>query len=573
MAADRATSPEPARRRVVDAGGPSGAALVTAWFRALYEAPLLFSGILDQQGRLLDANELSVEGCGLDRDEVIGRPFWDCPWWNQEPEVSMRVRGWCERSLRTGESLRAPSRYFLGDETPRMVDLSLVRVRGDEGTMPLLVACGLDITDALAAREAERRADERLHRLVRVALELAGAKTLDDLTEIVVDRALPVLGADGGAVAVREPPDRLRLAVSDRLGEHVRVRYGDLPLDSPLAGPYSARTGERLLLPTRASGLAFCAEMGSVYEDTERLAWACLPMRAGGRLLGALLACWREEREFGADEVGILDAFAAQCAQALDRIQHLQARREAALVGPRRSGPPQRSLLAPPPDGGSRWIAARHRPAAQEGQIGGDWYDAFGTAAGATILVVGDVTGDDRTGAAMGQLRDLLRGLAYDSDDSPAVLLARLDRALHGLEVDTLATAVLVRVERPEAGIHRLRWSNAGHLPPLLREPDGTVQVLADTHDLLLGIRPGIERTERALDLPAGSSLLLYTDGLVDCRQTVIDDGIRRLARLFAELGDRAPGEVGDALLAASGAANEDDVALLVLRCGTEDAA
>ena len=148
--------------------------------------------------------------------------------------------------------------------------------------------------------------------------------------------------------------------------------------------------------------------------------------------------------------------------------------------------------------------------AQQAAQVGGDWYDAFVTASGSTMLVVGDVSGHDQIAAAtMGQVRNVLRGLAFDSEDGPADLLRRLDKALNGLELDTLATAVLARVEQPEDyradGRRRLRWTNAGHLPPLLREPDGTVHRLERGPDLLLGLIRGAERSEHTVDLvPAG---------------------------------------------------------------------
>ncbi|MBO4210719.1 SpoIIE family protein phosphatase [Micromonospora echinofusca] len=574
--------------------------IAARWFQALYETPLLLSGILDARGTVLDANRQSIEGCGLVRERILGRPFWEGGWWSPDPELSAQVRCWCEQTVRTGVPLRTVSRYHLADGTRRMVDLAIFPVTDDAGAVAYLAATGSDITDALVTQrarderaavqtealhrvaetrerefrrvqEAERRAEARLHQLVTVALALLSAESVEDLTSIVVDRSMPVLGADGGAVVVRESDGGLRVVVSGRFGERTRAAYRSLPPDSPLPACHTARTGDPVLLPTRAAGLAFTPGMADVYAATRRDAWAFLPLRVGARLLGSLAVSWREEREFSSDELTMLEAFAAQCAQALDRIQHLSAQRESALAAQRLSETLQRSLLTQPPTPDSLDIAVRYQPAAHEAQVGGDWYDAFVTSTGATMLVVGDVTGHDQIAvAAMGQIRNVLRGLAYDSDGGPAALLGRLDRALRGLRVGALASAVLARVEPAVTvdgrDVRRLCWSNAGHPPPLLRRPDGTVEVLT-SRGLMLGVQPGVGRTEQVLDVPEGSTLLLYTDGLVERRDITLDEGIDRLAGLFGAVGAGHPEQVCDAVLAAVPVDHEDDIALLVVRC------
>jgi serine phosphatase RsbU (regulator of sigma subunit) len=232
----------------------------------------------------------------------------------------------------------------------------------------------------------------------------------------------------------------------------------------------------------------------------------------------------------------------------------------------------QRSLLTQPSAAPGVQTAVRYQPAVHEAQVGGDWYDALVTREGATLLVVGDIAGHDQdAAAAMGQVRNLLRGIAYDSSDNPAVLLTRLDAALRGLELNTFATAVLARLEQTSTdsrqGVWRLRWSNAGHLPPLLRQPDGTVRVLATDPDLLLGFDPSTSRGEHLLELVEGSTLVMYTDGLVERRDASLDDGIARLAAVLSAQGGETPEIVADRLLDAMDAAgNEDDTALLVMR-------
>lgn len=576
-----------------------GTELFDRWFQALYETKLMFSGILDAAGRVLDGNQLAIEGCGLVRAEVIGRPFWTCGWWHRDPEVSEQVRAWSEQVVLTGQPFNTTSRYFLGDGTPRMVDLTLHPVRDDAGRV-FIVATGSDVTDAVAAQAAheadlalesralrrinadqaaeltvvhvaEQRAEDRLQRLAGVALELVAAETIEDLTETVVSRGLPVLGADGGAVIVLEAND-VRSAISPRLGEHVQVTYGRLPLDSPLPGVQVARTGERLVFPTRAAGLAFTGEMARLYDDSQRHAWVFVPLRLGQRVLGSLAVSWVEEREIADDEMSLIEAFAAQCAQVLERIQANQAQRDATLKIQRLAETLQRSLLASPPITEALDIAVRYVPADRAAQIGGDWHDAFTGASGATLISVGDVTGHDGDAAAtMAQLRNLLRGLAIDSEDSPAVLLGRLDGAIASLGLAALATAVLARVEaglpgRSRGGC-RVRWSNAGHLPPLLRSPDGAVRVLASGADLLLGLDPDADRIDNVTELPARATLLLYTDGLIERRGESLDEGLARLSKALQDNGSVPLDELCARLLdiMVPEVAN-DDIAMLLVR-------
>jgi len=219
-------------------------------------------------------------------------------------------------------------------------------------------------------------------------------------------------------------------------------------------------------------------------------------------------------------------------------------------------------------------IAVRYRPAEPEAHIGGDWYDAFVDASGATLLTVGDVSGHDHQAAAtMGQVRTLLRGLAFDADDAPSRLLSRLDSAMVGLQVQTLATAVIARVEPPSSHAprrQRVHWSNAGHVPPLLRDPDGVVTRLEVEPDLLLGMSLDTPRFDHAIDLKAGATLLLYTDGLVERRGEDLDDGIDNLAATLSHSGHLDPDSLCEVIFestTALGAGHaDDDIALLVLR-------
>ena len=126
---------------------------------------------------------------------------------------------------------------------------------------------------------------------------------------------------------------------------------------------------------------------------------------------------------------------------------------------------------------------------------------------------------------------------------------------------------LLARVEPADDG-YRLRWANAGHLPPVLRTGEGRLHVLDDQSDLLLGLDAAAERRERTTELPTGSSLVLYTDGLVERRDASLDAGIARVTQAVSRLGDADAEATADAVVTAAGSSNEDDIAVLVLRVG-----
>jgi serine phosphatase RsbU (regulator of sigma subunit) len=430
-----------------------------------------------------------------------------------------------------------------------------------------LYARGLELT---ASREAELATARRLAALAGVALDLAAADSVDELTRIVTVSGLEALGAHGAAIAVLDG-DALRLVLTDDLGREAQQRYAELPLDGPLPASLAARTGRTVVLPDRAASLVLTPEMADVLDMTGNEAWVALPLQAGARNLGSLSVGWTVRRIFTSQDIELLEAFAAQCAQVLDRIQTQQAERAAHAAVRGMAEALQRSLLTEPPQPEGLEIAVRYVPAAEQAQVGGDWYDAFLVGDGSTMLVIGDVTGHDRhAAAAMAQVRNVLRGVAHSQSESPARVLTALDRAMGDLAVGTLATAVLARVEPCGDGGARgqrlLRWSNAGHPAPVLVEQDGTVTLLERTPNRLLGVGPDSARVEHACLLPPGSTLLLFTDGLIERRGANLDDGLAWLCEELARLRHLPLEELCDRLLGVLPEALDDDVALLALR-------
>jgi len=184
------------------------------------------------------------------------------------------------------------------------------------------------------------------------------------------------------------------------------------------------------------------------------------------------------------------------------------------------------------------------------------------------MLVIGDVIGHDSAAAAgMGQLRSLTRGIAYATGAGPAEVLGQVAMAMEGLEIDTIATALVARVVRDEeTGAASLTWSNAGHPPAVLLGADGRARLL-ESHDVLLGLVADEPRSEQTIEIAAGSMLLLFTDGLVERRGESIDVGLQQLLHVV-EAARSLPleelvGVVHERLVPLE---PEDDVALVAVR-------
>lgn len=205
-------------------------------------------------------------------------------------------------------------------------------------------------------------------------------------------------------------------------------------------------------------------------------------------------------------------------------------------------------------------LAARSLPGQSGNRVGGDWYDVIGLPSGEVGLVVGDVVGHDLPAAtAMGQLRNALRAYALDSA-SPAQVLRRLNRAAHLLEVADMATCVYAVLDPSTLTV---RWSSAGHLPPLVSSAEGAGRLLDGEPDPPLGSTQDASYYDHETQLMPGEAFVLYSDGLVERRGAAIDEG---LADLEAVRGPHPSAEIMcDRLLAALlTATHDDDVTLLL---------
>lgn len=231
----------------------------------------------------------------------------------------------------------------------------------------------------------------------------------------------------------------------------------------------------------------------------------------------------------------------------------------------------QRLLQPELPDLAPLDAAAVYRPAAVGGgHLGGDWYDAIPLPDGAVGAVIGDVAGHDlHAAAAMAQIRNMLRALLFDRRAAPSAVLAALDRTLHAITQHPVTTACVARIEPCDRG-WKLNCSSAGHPPPLLLTASGAAEYLRVDPGVPLGVDLAQTRSDDTRLLPAGATVVFFTDGLVEHRHRPIDAGLTALADLAAAhaglrlddfvqtLADRHPGE------------GHDDITILALRMPAE---
>jgi serine phosphatase RsbU (regulator of sigma subunit) len=395
----------------------------------------------------------------------------------------------------------------------------------------------------------------------------------------VARAVVPVLG-DWVVASLVEEDGRIRdvgswhvePALRERVERYARLRLPQLASSAPF--PTALRTGQVLAVDDLRSAVAglLVGEVGELFDELDARSVVILPLLARGRTVGGLSIYRRSGRDaMAAEELAAAREVADRTALALDNSRlYAQQRRLAETL--------QRSMLTAPPEPDHAEIVVRYHPAVEVAEVGGDWYDAFLQPGGATMLVIGDVVGHDtEAAAAMGQLRGLLRGIAYRQGVGPAEVLRELDVAMEGLELGAMATAAIARIEQtPEertAGLTRLRWANAGHPAPVVLHADGRVeQLTGERTDLMLGVDPTVPRSEWMVTVQRGATVLLFTDGLVEGRDLPLDTGVARLLEAVAELRDLPLEELCDALLRRLRPHGlQDDVALVALRLHPQD--
>jgi serine/threonine-protein kinase RsbW len=352
--------------------------------------------------------------------------------------------------------------------------------------------------------------------------------------------------------------ERLVPAIADWADVRLQVNTQILQEDAGGPAPDGDLLADRIAAVVASGAAAFPSE-------TDKTDCVVLPLTARGRVLGTLALRPADPRRGDPTEQIFLTDLADRAGLALENARLYEQERQIARTL-------QRSLLASDlPCGDSRFVVETHyQAAAQDLEVGGDWFDAFLITVDKLAVVVGDVVGRGIEAATtMGQLRSAIRALASASE-GPARLIEGLDRFVERVEAARMATVAYAEVDLATGD---LTYACAGHLPPLLHEPTGGPGYLMQGRSAPLGSRAGdTKRIEHRQRLRAGSRLLLYTDGLIERRSRPLDKGFEVLAREFSRRRD-APLQGLTAGLADTlvGRDHPDDVCLLCLTLGTEE--
>ncbi|MFL6094226.1 MAG: SpoIIE family protein phosphatase [Blastococcus sp.] len=429
-------------------------------------------------------------------------------------------------------------------------------------------------SDAERAQSDAERAQGRLALMAEATSTLIATLDMSELLDRLAALCVPRL-ADWAFVTVlddygdvREFAARHRDGRDDELAEFADLHVLHLGPGSPSRRSMAA-SRPVLLDDLSPDVLAEVLEYPGALEAFQLLGGAhvlTVPMVARRRTLGAIaLIRSSADNPFSQEDVHLAADLGSRAALAIDNVRLY--RREHAVADTL-----QRSLLPVLPDVSGIESAAHYVSASSAADVGGDFYDLLALPDESVALVVGDVVGHDvAAAAAMGHLRGLLRACVWDAGDAdPAAVLARVDRLVQGLRVASLATMVYARALRPagDGAPWQVHIANAGHPPMLLRQPDGSVQILAEVTGLLVGVDVSSHRESVVLEVPRGATLVAYTDGLVERTDRDMDQGIHELCeRIMRAPRDAGPRELCD--VAVSGALDHrDDVALIAVRFG-----
>jgi signal transduction histidine kinase/CheY-like chemotaxis protein/serine phosphatase RsbU (regulator of sigma subunit) len=328
----------------------------------------------------------------------------------------------------------------------------------------------------------------------------------------------------------------------------------------------------RYLVPGHAAScivqLHDAADAGTHNADRAQLS---VTLASRGHVVGTMTLTGLTAAALDSGEQAFVTELASRAAAALDNASRYQHDHSTALHL-------QSAMLTEVPASPGLDSAALYRPAVTRDLVGGDWYDSFpipaapGTPDPGTSLAIaiGDVTGHDLHAATlMGQVRSMLRQAALDHQDlGPHAAVTALEQACATLAIGATGTLILGRLDRA-ADTWTLTWTNAGHPGPLLCHPDGTVRSL-DQHDFMFypGLyNPPVPRSQHQLELSPGSTILLYTDGLVDRPGGDYGHDVEHAAQILATHRGFPLSQLLSTLVAEiAGQNHTDDIALLAVR-------
>jgi PAS domain S-box-containing protein len=482
--------------------------------------------VADHEGSVIEMNHAFIEILGYPAE---GLPYrWPHPWLvdkNTARDQQSLVRSHGSADYET------PDRHRDGHLAWVKVSINAVRETGNDRDVYVGTIRDITAERAFAARESA---------VLRLATAVAVAKSVAELLSITLDecrtavdvqRVVAVSWPTGGEPTVQAAGEPAESSWRE-LDPWLRNTFQDARHQLPL----TAKTVERPDNPGKAQGLV------AVLSGTGDLAlW--LELRA--------------PRWVSAEDRLLVTVLIGHLSLAMQHVRQFESARETSLTLQRAMLP----TVQPPPN-----FAVCYEPAVPPLEIGGDWYDVLPIGDNRIGIVVGDCVGRGLPAAAiMGQLRSSARALLINGAQ-PALLLEQLDSAA-SLIPNAYCTTVFLAVLDTETGV--LEYSNAGHMPAVLAEPEpGQTTVLTDAASVPLAVRRDEPRPQASRVLPLGSTLMLFTDGLVERKHESIDDGIARAANALVATAkvplDAVSAAVVHELAPASG--YDDDVAMVIYR-------
>ncbi|WP_331734922.1 SpoIIE family protein phosphatase (plasmid) [Streptomyces althioticus] len=401
------------------------------------------------------------------------------------------------------------------------------------------------------------RAHGRMQDLLDAVLLISRELDLNLVLHKIIDTARQLVDARYAALGVLGPDGEFKDLITSGFGADLTARLGGtLPHGTGLLGALV-----RDPRPLRVQDLAHHPQAAGFPEGHPPMSTLLgVPIRVRSTVYGNLyLADKTSGGAFTDDDEAVVTALASAAGVAIENARLYDRLRQATEEF-------QRRLLPEVPRLDGLELHAYYQPSTEAPRVGGDWYDFIRLPDRVPCLMLGDVMGHGVPAATvMSQISNMLRVIAFDQQEPPSRILHRLDTVLHELHGGPMATVIIARLE-PEGTGRRLRWASAGHLPPLLVTPGHEAAYLHVDTGLPLGVDPDVPRRDHEQHLPAGTTVLLHTDGLVEQRGASLDAGMAEAVGIAAtRVGEPLP-DLVDALIQARAGTFEDDVALLGAR-------
>jgi serine phosphatase RsbU (regulator of sigma subunit)/anti-sigma regulatory factor (Ser/Thr protein kinase) len=394
--------------------------------------------------------------------------------------------------------------------------------------------------------------ENRRNHLLSITDSALGYMSLEDMLSELLERIRSSLEVDTAAVLLLDE-DRGVLVARAARGLEEEVRQG---VQVPLARGFAGRVAAEAR-PIVIADLDHADVVNPILRQRGIRSMLGVPIHVEGRVIGVLHIGTLVRRDFDEDDVTLLQLAADRAALAIDIASISEQRAVTAIM--------QRTLLPDAlPQIPGMCFSAKYLPAGSGIKIGGDWYDVFQLANGRVAFVIGDVVGRGVLAASvMAEIRTALRAYMVQGHKLTEVV-SMLNELLVSMGRKRGATLSILALD-PQAEV--LEAVIAGHLPPLLIEPDGHTRLLEQRHGLPVGVRTGHDYQACRYPFPTGSRLLLYTDGLIERRGESIDEGFQRLTAAAHAAAGRTDSSFADRVYRAllDETPLEDDVALLAI--------